>query len=72
MKKEKTQVHYKLMSLIRRMIRVLPHVVSVRTPWILRPLCGGGEEPEGAVSVPRSHASSPVRRRGTTQDTKAM
>lgn len=44
----------------------------VRTPWLLRPLCGGGEEPKGAVSVPRSHASSPVRRHRTTQDTKAM
>lgn len=47
-------------------------VFPVRTPWLLWPLCGGGKEPEGAVSVPRSHASSPVRRHGTTQDTKAM
>lgn len=44
----------------------------VGTSWVLRPMCGGGEEPEGAVSVPRSHASSPVRRQRTTQDTKAM
>lgn len=50
----------------------LGFVCLVRAPWLLRPLRGGGEEPEGAVSVPRSHASSPVRRHRTTQDTKAM
>lgn len=52
--------------------RVTCIIFPVRTPWLLRPLCGGGEEPEGAVSVPRSHASSLVRRHGATQDTKAM
>lgn len=50
----------------------LGFVCLVRAPWLLRPLRGGGEEPEGAVSVPRSHASSPVRRHRTTQDTKTM